>query len=104
VIYVPLPVFYGVVWMQELAFKLLKRQPVLTRYRLTSSQKHIVYDGTKIVSKLGWKPTVALASALEQLVASEVSKRDAYATTTARRDAPEMSRPVLSERPADPAP
>jgi nucleoside-diphosphate-sugar epimerase len=68
VFYLPYSVLYGITWMQELAFGLMNRRPVLTRYRLTSSQKSILYDAGKIAARLGWKPDVSLGEAIEQLV------------------------------------
>ena len=62
--------------MQEIAFGLLKMRPVLTRYRLTSSQKSVVYDSSKIMRKAGWKPAIHLAAALDRLVTSELAKRN----------------------------
>jgi nucleoside-diphosphate-sugar epimerase len=68
VIYVPYWIFYGITWAQEVAFTLLGRRPTLTRYRLTSSQKNVVFDGRKITARLGWKPVLSLSEGLEQLV------------------------------------
>ena len=74
VIYFPYSLLYAITWAQELAFGLMGRRPVLTRYRLTSSQKSIVYDSSRLAVKLGWSPPVRLAAALEQLVRSELAQ------------------------------
>jgi nucleoside-diphosphate-sugar epimerase len=74
VAYLPYPVLYGITWLQEIAFGLMKRRPVLTRYRLVSSQKSIRYDSGKIAG-IGWKPRLALGDALDRLVASELARR-----------------------------
>jgi len=75
VVYFPYSLLYAITWMQEIAFGVMKRQPVLSRYRLTSSQKRIVYDGGKIAGRLGWKPPVQLREALEELVQAELSRQ-----------------------------
>jgi nucleoside-diphosphate-sugar epimerase len=77
VVYLPLTLFYGIVALQETAFAFLKRRPVLTRYRVTSSQRCIVYDSRRITSRLGWAPVVPLAEALDRLVAFEQERRRA---------------------------
>jgi hypothetical protein len=59
--------------MQEMVFKLLGRNPVLTRYRLVSSQRPIIYDNSKLV-RIGWKPVVRLGEAVTRLVESEKSR------------------------------
>jgi nucleoside-diphosphate-sugar epimerase len=73
VFYVPYALLYTVTWCQEVAFALMKRRPVLTRYRLTSSQRPIVYNSNKLMTRVDWKPKVALRDALEQLTAAELS-------------------------------
>lgn len=70
IFYFPNSLFYLVVWTQEILFSLLKWNPVLTRYRLVSSQKSIVYDNTKIVETLNWQPKVSMSEAIEQIVQS----------------------------------
>lgn len=79
VIYFPYSLLYGLTWMQEIAFGLMGRRPVLSRYRLTSSQKPIVYDARKIAARLGWKPPVPLNAALDQLVRSELTRQKRHA-------------------------
>jgi predicted dehydrogenase/nucleoside-diphosphate-sugar epimerase len=74
VVYLPFPVLYGITWFQERVFALLKWRPVLTRYRLSSSQAHVRYDSSKIIRRLGWRPRAPLAQRLDQLVASQRTK------------------------------
>ncbi|TAJ98442.1 MAG: NAD-dependent epimerase/dehydratase family protein, partial [Candidatus Manganitrophaceae bacterium] len=74
VFYFPFGLLYSVVWMQEKMLAALKRNPFLTRYRLTSSQKHISYDNAKLVRTLHWKPKVGLSEAVEQVLRHERSK------------------------------
>jgi len=84
VVYLPFSVLYAITWLQELAFGLLKWRPVLTRYRLVSSQKRIRFDGTKITRQLRWRPRVSLGQRLDQLVAAErVRRGEAHAAAHA---------------------
>jgi nucleoside-diphosphate-sugar epimerase len=69
----PYAFLYTITWFQELAFKAMKRRPVLTRYRLAASQRAVVYDGSRIMKHLGWTPPVRLEAALESLITGEVS-------------------------------
>jgi hypothetical protein len=79
---------YTLTWLQEVAFSLMKKRPALTRYRVKSSQKRVVYDGSKLITKLGWQPPVSLSEALERLVRSKQPvPRVAAAPTTAVRPA-----------------
>ena len=53
---------------------------------LTASQKSVVYDSSKIRTRLGWMPRVSLSDALENLVSFERSRRSAQTRTTADVD------------------
>jgi nucleoside-diphosphate-sugar epimerase len=75
VLYVPYTMIYGLTWVQEVAFGLMKRRPVLSRYRLTASQKNVIYDNRKLVDRLGWKPVVSATDAIDALVRSTSSGR-----------------------------
>ena len=68
VVYVPFMIVYGLTWVQELIYRIFGRRPILTRYRLVSSQKSVVFDGSKITAKLGWKPLRSLRESLGELV------------------------------------
>lgn len=67
-IYFPYPLFYVTVFFQEILIKMLKRNPFLTRYRLTSSQKNISYDSTKIQKELNWKPPNGIEDAINNVI------------------------------------
>jgi nucleoside-diphosphate-sugar epimerase len=67
-LYVPYSIVYTLTWMQELAFKLTGHPPLLSCYRLASSQKKVIFDGTKIARHLSWTPTFTLNDAVAQLV------------------------------------
>lgn len=74
VVYVPFAILKATVFFQEKLFGLLKRKPFLTRYRLESSQRPIIYDPSRIMSDLGWKPPVTPAEAFERLVEYEKNR------------------------------
>jgi len=73
VTYVPYSLVYGMTWLQERTFKLIGRDPVLTCYRLTSSQKRVDYDSSFISTRLGWQPRVSVTDATDRVVASTLS-------------------------------
>lgn len=68
VVYVPFLIVCSLTWLQEVVCKIVGRRPLLTRYRLESSQKSVVFDGSKIAAKVGWKPARSLRDALSELV------------------------------------
>jgi len=70
VVYLPLVIVTVLVAVLEAAFGAVGRRPPLTRYRVAASQRRIVYDSGRIMARLGWRPVVALADALDRLVAS----------------------------------
>ncbi len=70
----PYSLLYMIVYLQELLLKLIGRSPFLTRYRLESSQKSIVYDGDKICRELNWEPPVSMDEALGRIVEYEMQK------------------------------
>ena len=74
VIYFPYSLLYGITWLQERAFRAMKRAPVLSCYRLASSQTSVEYDSSLISSRLGWRAKVSVADAINRLVASTLSK------------------------------
>ena len=71
VLYMPFSFLYLMTGFQEILFGIMKRNPVLTRYRLTSSQRSVLYDNSKIMKTLDWTPGVSFEKAAEVLVASE---------------------------------
>lgn len=64
---IPYGLFLAVVVVQEKLCRLVGRRPVLTRYRLDSSQNPITYDAGKIMGELGWQPAVSFADAVERI-------------------------------------
>jgi nucleoside-diphosphate-sugar epimerase len=70
IVHVPLALLYGATALQELLFGLLKRRPVLTRYRLLSSQRSVVYDSSKAREMLPWSPRVTAEEAADRIVRS----------------------------------
>jgi nucleoside-diphosphate-sugar epimerase len=73
VVYFPYSLLYGITWLQERLFALMNRTPVVSCYRLVSSQKRVRYDSSRVINRLGWTPLVSLEDAVEQLVRSESS-------------------------------
>ena len=71
----PYSLLYVIVYIQEVVFKLVGRVPFLTRYRLESSQKQIVYDGKKICRELRWTPPVSVDDALSSIIEYEMQRR-----------------------------
>ena len=70
-IYIPYSLLYIVTWVQERLMKLLARKPILTCYRLTSSQKNVFYDSSRIMKDLDCKPPHSMADAVEAVLAHE---------------------------------
>jgi nucleoside-diphosphate-sugar epimerase len=62
--YFPYRLLFMIVLCQEMIFKILRGKPCLTRYRLISSQKSVVYDSGKIQRQLGWQQRVSFAEAI----------------------------------------
>jgi 2-alkyl-3-oxoalkanoate reductase len=70
---VPYPLVYLAVWFQECLMKVLGKKPFLTRYRLASSQKNLLYDSSGIMEDLGWKPPHSLDDAVTAVLTSRES-------------------------------
>lgn len=77
VVYVPYTLLYCVTWVQERLFELMKRRPILTCYRLSSSQRSVVYDSSRIATRLGWRASVPAATAMGRLVEWAIARRSA---------------------------
>jgi predicted dehydrogenase/nucleoside-diphosphate-sugar epimerase len=73
-IYIPFSVLNMMIFFQEKLFQAIKRRPFLTRYRLISSQRPIVYDVSKIIDELAWKPPVSVEAAFDNLITYENGK------------------------------
>ena len=74
--YLPYSILYIIVYFQEVLFKIIGRTPILTRYRLKSSQKKIVYNGEKIYRELNWTPPVSLDDALNNMLEYEMRRKN----------------------------
>lgn len=70
VIYFPYRLLYALVWLQEKLFSALRRRPILTRYRLTSSQRAVSYDTSKLAGVLGWRQRYTHAEAIQTMIGS----------------------------------
>jgi nucleoside-diphosphate-sugar epimerase len=73
-LYIPFTILKMIVYFQEKLFAAMKRRPVLTRYRLISSQKPILYDVSRIVNDLEWKPPVTVTAAFENVITYEKNR------------------------------
>lgn len=72
-VYLPYWVLYGLTWVQEQVFRVLRRPPFLTTYRLVSSQRPIRYDSSKIEHMIGWQPRVTFDQAAAEIVSCRTS-------------------------------
>jgi len=68
VIYVPMSLLLAVTWLQEKLLAILGRPPLLTVYRLVSSQKRVSYSTSKIVKAIGWYSRIKFEQGVEQLI------------------------------------
>lgn len=66
-VYLPFVLVQALVLLQEGVCRACGRQPLLTRYRLNSSQRPVVYDASKISRELHWQPTVSVPAAFATL-------------------------------------
>jgi 2-alkyl-3-oxoalkanoate reductase len=69
--YIPYWFLYTAVFFQELLTGFMKRPPILTRYRFTSSQKSIRYSSSKIQKELGWTPQYSAKEAFKKIIKYE---------------------------------
>jgi 2-alkyl-3-oxoalkanoate reductase len=74
-IYIPYSLLYIATWAQELLMRLLHRKPILTCYRLSSSQKNVVYDSSRIMKDLDWKPPYSMSEAITAVIAYEQRRK-----------------------------
>ncbi len=74
--YIPYSLLYSSVFVQEILSWILRRKPFLTRYRLTSSQKNILYDSSKIQRELNWLPPFSFKDALDNVVQYEKDRHE----------------------------
>ena len=55
VIYCPMPLLTALTWVQEKLFTAMGKPPLLSVYRLASSQKPVKYSAGKIERAIGWR-------------------------------------------------
>ncbi len=68
---IPYRALYAIVWMQEIMFRVLRREPYMTRYRLISSQRPVIYSPGKIGRELGWRGKVGFDEAAREVLGSK---------------------------------
>jgi len=73
-LYIPYSFLYSAVYFQEKLFSWMGRKPYLTRYRLNSSQKSILYDSSKLQKELGWIPSASLEEGIKSVLNHEVNR------------------------------
>jgi nucleoside-diphosphate-sugar epimerase len=59
----------SLVHFQEIAFRVMKRNPVLTRYRLSSASTDVRFSNEKIKKEISWSPKVPLDEGLSRTFA-----------------------------------
>lgn len=67
-IYCPMSVLIPLTWFQDKLMTVLGRQPLLTVYRLMSSQKRITYGTSRIEDAIGWHSRISFEQGAAQLV------------------------------------
>ena len=74
VFYIPFKLLYEVVRLQEWLTGAMGRKAFLTRYRLISSQKKIIYDSSKIANAFGWSPPYTIEDGIKAVLDFEKGK------------------------------
>jgi nucleoside-diphosphate-sugar epimerase len=65
---IPYPILMGLVKVQEMLFKMLRKQPFLTTYKLKSASNESVINNDKVKEKFGWLPRVGLKESLNRTI------------------------------------
>jgi nucleoside-diphosphate-sugar epimerase len=73
-IYIPYSLLYSVVFLQEFICKVAKMKPFLTRYRLSASQKSVMYDSSRIRTEVNWRSAIPIREGLQMLMDEECTK------------------------------
>jgi nucleoside-diphosphate-sugar epimerase len=68
IVYLPYPLLNMMVRGQEILLRLLRIKPLLTCYRLESSQTPVLYDSSKLINDLRWQPVVHFDAGAASLV------------------------------------
>lgn len=73
--YVPYSLLHVFVRLQEAVFaKITGKRPILTAYRLVSSQRSVVYDSSKLQREMNWSPRVSLRDGIARVLNYELKK------------------------------
>lgn len=67
IIYFPDVLLKFLVVLQMMVFRLIRKKPVLTLYRLNASQKEIHFTSYKAEAELGWAPQATICEQLEEM-------------------------------------
>jgi len=65
---IPYWLLFGAVGFQERMCRIVGKKPYLTRYRLISSQRPVVYDAGRIARELGWSPPIKFDQAARRVL------------------------------------
>ena len=76
-LYIPYGFFYCTVFMYEMFCKLVKRKPIITIYRLNSSQKSINYSSSQIIEDFKWIPPHTVDEAFEAIIHIRTKDKEA---------------------------
>ncbi|MDA8138636.1 MAG: NAD-dependent epimerase/dehydratase family protein, partial [Desulfobacteraceae bacterium] len=77
---IPFWALYIAVLFQEIAFKLLHKEPYLSRYRLISSQRCVVYDSGRIKRDLNWKAPMSFQDGVHEVLKHGIDKQQRQIT------------------------
>jgi nucleoside-diphosphate-sugar epimerase len=70
VLYCPMSLLLTLTWLQEKVLALLGKQPILTVYRLVSSQRRIRYSASKIEETTGWRSRIGFQQGAAEICRS----------------------------------
>jgi 2-alkyl-3-oxoalkanoate reductase len=76
-IYIPYPLLRCIVRFQEAVFHLIRKSPLLSMYRLESSQKSVFFDASKIRDDLHWTPPMTMQQAYARVIEYETERNQA---------------------------
>ena len=73
IIYFPEVLLKLLTLLQEIGLKYMKKKPILTRYRLSASQREIIFSTENIRRDLGWLPKHSLRKQIESSFSIDIS-------------------------------